>query len=221
MNLDGSNRRELTIDDANASPQSTADGKTIVFVSSRKPARGIWRMDADGSNPRPVAQVPDPGYLAISPDDRTVFFTSSRDGSSSTWQVPIEGGTPTLVVTGFDRAAVSPDGTKLAGIYRTPDRLDLAVATIADRKVVQRFGSVPLTVQGGVVLWSADGKGVLFTASERSNIWLQTLTADKAVKVTNFSDQTIYRADRSRDGRFLVAARGNQVRDAFLITNFR
>jgi hypothetical protein len=222
MDLDGSNHRELTVDGQNAFPKMTPDGKTIVFVTNRASGRGIWRMNPDGSGAQPIAAVSDPSYLDISPDGRTVFFTSSRDGTSSSWRVPIEGGTPVLVVREFDRAAVSPDGKQLAGIYQPGDGgLKLGIASIADGKVTQTFGFLPLTTQGGVVLWAADGKGVLLTSAERTNIWLQKLTGEAPAKVTNFSDQEILRAHRSVDGQFLLTARGNSVRDAFLITNFR
>src|SRR6185312_1452933 len=79
--------------------------------------RGIFRMNADGSDKRLIADVPDASYLDLSADGQTVFFTSSRDGGSSTWRVAIGGGSPTLVAALFDRAAVSPDGRALTGLF--------------------------------------------------------------------------------------------------------
>jgi len=150
-------------------------------------------MNVDGSNIRLIAAVSDPNYPSISPDGRTVYFTASRDGASATWRVSIDGGTPEFVTSSLDRVTVSHDGKQLAGIYRTTDgTLFLAVANISDGQITQKFSPLPLTTQGGVVQWARDGKGLFFTGAERSNIWFQSLSGGDAVKVTNFSDQTIF-----------------------------
>ena len=166
-------------------------------------------MDADGGNARLVTAVSDPSYLTVAPDGRTVFFASTRDGTLSTWRVPIDGGIPTLVTPLFDRPAVSPDGRFLAGIYRADTQSAFALA------VVSVEGGKPVKVQ-----WTADGEGVLFTTTERMNVWLQRVSGGDPVRITNFSEQTVFRAEPSPDGKTLIAARGNQTRDAFLISNF-
>ncbi|HUE87894.1 MAG TPA: hypothetical protein VMO26_17615 [Vicinamibacterales bacterium] len=53
------------------------------------------------------------------------------------------------------------------------------------------------------------------------NVWRQRLAGGDLERLTNFSDQSVFRAERSPDGRSLLVARGSQMRDAFLITNFR
>jgi Tol biopolymer transport system component len=194
-----------------------------VFVAQRGDKRGIWRMNADGSEARLLLESPDATSLEVSPDGRTIYYTSSHDGSSSTWRVPIDGGDATLVRSLFDRAAVSPDGTRLAGIYRSGvgATLALAVIRLADAQPIHVFPDIPFPVQGGVLQWNPAGDGLLFTSAERANIWLQKLSGGPPVRVTNFADQTLFRANRSPDGKSLIVARGSQTRDAFLITNFR
>ena len=223
MAVDGSNRQQLTTDGVNIWPQVSRDGKTVVFVASRENERGIFRMNADGSGKRLVAGVPDATYLDTSADGQTVFFTSSRDGGSSTWRVPIEGGMPALVAPFIDRAAVSPDGRFLAGIVHPSVMGTFAVVVIPVEggKPVHTFSGPPFTAQGGVVQWTADGQGLLYSTAERLNIWLQPLSGGEPTRITNLAEQTIFKGSRSPDGKSLLLARGQQTRDVFLLTNFK
>ncbi|MDQ3440476.1 MAG: hypothetical protein M3478_09025 [Planctomycetota bacterium] len=61
---------------------------------------------------------------------------------------------------------------------------------------------------------------MIFTTAERNNLWLQHLSGGDAVKITAFTDQTLFRVALLKSGT-LIASRGGQVRDAFLMTNFR
>jgi Tol biopolymer transport system component len=223
MAADGSARQELTTDGTNIWPRATPDGKTVLFVAARGSQRGIFRMNADGSDKRLVTDVPDAVYLDISVDSRTAFFSSTRDGGSSTWRVPVDGGPPALVAPLFDRAALSPDGRFLAGIFHpsVTGTFAIGVIPIEGGKPVHIFKVGPFTAQGGVVQWTADGQGLLYTTAERLNLWLQRLSGGEPVRITNLADQTIFRGSRSPDGKSLLLARGQQSRDAFLLTNFR
>jgi Tol biopolymer transport system component len=223
MAVDGSNRQQLTTDGVNVWPHVSRDGKTIVFVAARGNERGIFRMNADGGDKRLIADVPDASYLDLSADGQAVFFTSSRDGGSSTWRVAIGGGPATLVAALFDRAAVSPDGRWLAGLLHpsVTGTFAIGVIPVDGGKPVHVFAGAPFTSQGGVVQWTADGQGLLYTTAERMNMWRQPVSGGAPTRVTNFSDQTIFKGSRSPDGKTLLIARGAQTRDAFLITNFK
>ena len=56
VNPDGSGRTLLTPDDRfNRDPSVCGDGRYIVYAAYREQKQGIWRMDADGSNPIRIA----------------------------------------------------------------------------------------------------------------------------------------------------------------------
>jgi serine/threonine protein kinase/Tol biopolymer transport system component len=221
MDADGSNRHPLTTDGESAWPRSSHDGKTIAFFASRGADLGIWRMDADGSNARKVAAVPEASYLDISPDDRWVTFSSSMDGTNSTWRVSIEGGTPERLVP-MERASLSPDGTRLVGVYRGDGgAFGLATVPLVGGEPAWIKTPQPLASNGGIMTFTRDGRGVLYTTSERSNIYLARLADGTSTKITRFVEDFFLRGDLSPDGKLLVAARVAASQEPYLITNFR
>ena len=97
----------------------------------------------------------------------------------------------------------------------------IVVIPIEGGKPVHAFSGPPFTAQGGVVQWTADGQGLLYSTAERLNIWLQPLSGGEPTRITNLAEQTIFKGSRSPDGKSLLLARGQQTRDVFLLTNFR
>ena len=218
MNADGSERRQLTTEGFNAWPSVTRDGRMIFFVSSRT-GLAIWRMDADGRDPRLMARPRSPWRLRLSPDERWLYFTSFEDGEDATWRVPAEGGAPTMIARGLSWASPSPDGTRLAGIWRPTPQSPVVLAVFASD------GGEPLQlVQGNYALgggekvqWMPDGQSLLVTTSEQANIWRVGLDGGAPVRVTHFDEGAIVGFSLADDGKTIVMSRGPSVRDAFLI----
>jgi Tol biopolymer transport system component len=181
------------------------------------------RARPDGGDVRRLAAVADSTYLMLSPDGRWVYFTSSASGIASTWRVATDGSAPaTLVVPGLERAAVSPDGTLLAGVYTASPGAPQALGVLPSGggPPVQQFPNFAVATGAGSIGWDPDGRGILYTTVERSNVWRRPLAGGAPQKVTAYADLTIFRFAVSRDGR-LALGRGTQSRDAVLITNFR
>jgi dipeptidyl aminopeptidase/acylaminoacyl peptidase len=218
MNADGSDRRQLTTEGFSAWPSVTRDGRTIFFVSSRT-GLAIWRMDADGGGARLVARPRSPWRLRLSPDERWLYFTSFDDCDDVTWRVPSEGGAPSLIARGLSWASPSPDGTKLAGIWRPTPQSPIVLAIFASDggeplQLIQ--GNFPLG-GGEKVQWMPDGKSLLVTTTEQANIWRIALEGGPPVRVTDFAEGAIASFTLADDGRTIVMSRGPSVRDAFLI----
>jgi len=220
---DGSDRREFAHDNHASWPALSPDGSFIVFFGSHGGQFGVWRARLDGTDVRPLAPVSDAAYQNISPDGRWLYYTSAVTGVLSTWRVPTDGSAPpALVAAGLERAAVSPDGRMLAGIYSPVANgpQSLGILPSAGGAPVNVFPGMAAATGAGNFVWGLDGKSVLYTTVERSNIWRQRLSGGAPEKVTSYSDLTIFRFDLSRDGQ-LALARGTQTRDAVLISNFR
>jgi Tol biopolymer transport system component/DNA-binding winged helix-turn-helix (wHTH) protein len=224
MGIDGAARRQITIDGSNFSPRATKDGRTIFFVSARHGEAGIWRMDRTGAAQRLITRTPEVWDLALSPDERSLYFTApdDTDRTDSTWVVPTEGGRPMQLVKGLARAAMSPDGRAIAGVWQSRKETQpvLAVFPTAGGKPSLVFAGDVSPDRGGV-WWSRDGAALYYTGADRMNVWRQPLHGGSAAPVTRLADGILTRGDLSPDGRTLLAVRGNPLRDAFLITGFR
>lgn len=123
----------------------------------------------------------------------------------------------------LQRVHLSPDGRLLAGLARHPQtgRLALRVVDAVDGSPRHELQNPQLTNSYAGVGWTPDGKALLFTTAERTNLWKQLLTSPAPVQVTDFSDLWVTQFEVSPDGGSLLLSRGAAMRDAFLLTNFR
>jgi dipeptidyl aminopeptidase/acylaminoacyl peptidase len=76
--VDGGTPLRLTNEGAsNTRPRWTPDSQRIVFVSDRSNGSQIWSMKADGTDARPLTNVPTgAGGVTVSPDGNLILFTS-------------------------------------------------------------------------------------------------------------------------------------------------
>ena len=219
----GSGRQTLTTEGTNLWPAASPDQKTVVFVSNRDGQTGVWRMNVDGSEPRLLAHLPRPSWLSVTPDGEFVICASFADSETATWRVPINGGQPSLIAPGIDRPAVSPDGRFLAGINvaSTAGQLALVTMPLDGSQPPRVLGTIAPATANGVVEWTANGDGVLYSTVERANVWLQRLAGGPPTRVTNLTDLGIFRGKRTPDGESLIVARGVALTDAYLVSNFQ
>jgi len=217
----GGSRETLTKDGTNMWPAASPDGTTIAFVSNRDGQTGVWRMNVDGSEPKLLAHLPRPSWLSITPDGQFVVCASVGDTEAATWRVPINGGHATIIAAGIDRPAVSPDGKLLAGInVASTGQLALVTMPFDGSGPPRMLGTIAPATANGLVEWTANGDGILYSTVERANVWLQKLSGGPPVKVTNLLDLGIVRGKRTPQGDSLIVARGVAQTDAYLVSNF-
>ncbi|HEY1306431.1 MAG TPA: protein kinase [Vicinamibacterales bacterium] len=218
----GTGRQILTKDGVNTWPAVTPDGASIAFVSNRDGQTGIWVMKADGSEPRLLTHLPGPTWLSVTPDGRFVVCASLDQTNPSTWRIPIQGGQPAIIAPGMDRPAVSPNGRMLAGINMGANGVLMLVTMPMDGSAPLRsHGTIAPATANGVMEWTADGQGILFSTVERANVWMQRLDGGAPTRVTNLTDLAIVRGRRTPDGRSLILARGTAQTDAYLVSRFK
>ena len=146
MDLDGSNQINLTnspnIHDY--SPDVSPDGSQICL--SRDIRRGLWVMDADGSNLTLLAEDAGVSHCDWSPDGKKIVFESSAPRSSGIYVINADGSGRTHLtddsVSDID-PAWSPDGKKIAfSSYRAGDSHDIYTMD-ADGSSVTRVTKTP------------------------------------------------------------------------------
>jgi serine/threonine protein kinase/Tol biopolymer transport system component len=236
---DGSGRTQLG-DHTNSDPSVCGDGRYIVYSAFREQRMGIWRMDADGSNPVRIADEAFAFNPRCSPDGKWVVYL--RGPSFTPIRVTITGTkSPELLVQGSEGgaglyyAAISPD-EKLIMYISSPD--SPAATTEASEphsvskpnllKVIPFDGGVPLNrlewpMSAGAFQWAPTGEAVdyVLTKNGISNIWRQKLTPGPAKQITNFESGLIFDFAWSHDGNQLALTRGSESSDVILISNFR
>ncbi len=175
MNRDGSNRLVLTHGSMrDLHPAVSPDGRRIAFSSARTGRSEIYVMNADGSNPVRLTNLPETVQAspAWSPDGTRIAFVSDGGGTSTLRIVNADGSGMTSAKSGLSGLRPplrwSPDGTRLAFTLYTPQggggtdqdlyTVELANGTL--RRVTSNPGA------DGDPAWTADGRLVYATFAE-------------------------------------------------------
>jgi eukaryotic-like serine/threonine-protein kinase len=234
MGQDGKDQRQLTANAAtNLEPWATADGRYIIFTSTRRNAlrtfRSIWRMDTDGGNLKQLAGGAADRFPQSSPDGRWVVFHSLRSGSLRAWKVSIDGGEPVPVTDKWtSNPTVSPDGNLVACFYRE----DQANAPWTKIAIIPFTGGDPVKLldlprlsftSAPGLRWTADGRAMTYidTINGVSNIWALPVDGGPPKQLTDFKTDQIFWFDFSRDGKQIAVSRGTQTSDVIVIRDFR
>jgi Tol biopolymer transport system component len=222
INPDGTGAVQLTHGGASF-PAITADGKYLVYSSSRSGVRHLYRLDLAT---RQEVQLTDGGgenYPSCSPDGRWVIYILLAGQRNTLWKVSIDGGSPQQITRGsmILKPVVSPDGQSIACAFRKDE------ADIWKIAILPFEGGEPRQVLdmpkpfNQILRWSPDSQALFFLVEKRGigNVWKQPLDGSPAEQVTQFTEDRIYHYDRSVVTNSLVLARGRILRDVVLIRN--
>jgi Tol biopolymer transport system component len=242
LNSDGSARALLTANDYPVGdPSVCGDGRYVVYSTYREQKAGIWRMDADGSNPIRIADETLATSPQCSPDGKWVIYI--QVASMTLMRVTITGEKPPETITQspaawvLDVLAFSPEGKRIA--YLAPP--DTPIEKSSSPSVFLPSASRPnqlkvITFDGDTLLkyldwaasawrprWAPRGDAIdyILTRNGVSNIWQQRLTGGPPKQVTHFDSGEIFDFAWSRDGRQLALTRGSESSDVILMSNFR
>jgi Tol biopolymer transport system component len=236
MDGDGKNKRQLTSDPSvEVEPCVSFDGKKIVYLSNRNNGNwNIWTMDIDGSNKKQFLAEGTQGGFECSKGDNSIIFLGSKEDSFGLWKTSLDGGEaiPIPNSTRF-RPAISSDGSKMAYTYWDPITKQMGQEVVAIKSLkpdelltstIEKF-NLPLTAVGEYaqaepsMRWTIDGKSLAFINEEKGieNIWLKTLSGGGLKKITNFTENSIYRYDWNADGKKLAVTRYSVSKDVMVI----
>lgn len=175
-----------------AGPEPSVSGRDVLFTSSRGlkwPHYQIWRMESDGSNPRPVTRrdsVQD-NFAVWSPDGRLIAFVSNRDAKDNHFRLYVMNADSSNVrAIGPRRRPIvvqpawSPDGSMI--VYAAgggPDDMDLYVID-ADGSEVRQLTSGPARER--CPNWGPDGERILYTVDrgDTTQLMIRNLKSENA-----------------------------------------
>ncbi len=231
VNRDGSFRQQLThLGKTATNPTSTRADGTIVFQRrgyESKMLAAIWAIDSHGDNLRQLTSGVGHEYRPeISPDGKWIVYASRSD----CWKMTLADSKVTkLDPRGGFLPTISPDGHWIA-FEAIDNHLEIVAADGRGKPRLLPFIDEPQAPSPMAafavtypIRWNAAGDALTFVRTQDgvSNIWSQPIDGSPARQLTHFTSMVIWSHDWSRDGKYLVMARGNFSRDAVMLTDMR
>jgi eukaryotic-like serine/threonine-protein kinase len=228
----GQNPVQLVSDPAAAILSLSACGtQSIVFpwaFHNNTNSVGIWRVNADGSNPAKLADEKFDTFPVCSANSNWVYYWP---GVKQLWRVSLDGsGMPEAIPgSGVEGAflagrgiGLSPDGKTLAYVVGLvnpgePTSIDkIALLDVATLSSPRMFDANPRISKG--VQFTVDGKSVAYPVKENGvdNVWVQPIDGSAGRQVTHFKSEQILSFHWSPDGKKLGILRGHTDSDVVL-----
>jgi Tol biopolymer transport system component/DNA-binding winged helix-turn-helix (wHTH) protein len=240
ISSDGRNRSRLFSDPTGQilGPESCFEGRYVLFVRAGYDAsnnRSIWRVDADGSNPRQVTDGVNDTIPNCSSKSKWGYYFDFNDQQIK--RVSIDGGTPEIVPGTViphtqigSTPGISPDGKLLAFFAAKvgakagemePPKIALVNLDAGPEPPRRILEPDPHTAahSGNVMYFTPDAKAVVYSFSENGadNLWLQPIDGSRGRQITNFKSDGIYNYHFSPDGKTLGVMRSHTESDVVLL----
>lgn len=221
IDLDGSNEVQLTNAGDNYTPAAAADGRFIVFASTRNGPVNIWRVNADdGSDPTQLTFSDGNYYPSVSADNQWVAYDHVASAGISVWKVSMNGGKPIkLVAEKYRMPVFSPDNQFIACRSNLEsDTRDVAIFSAQGGRPL-RYLEIPIQ-EWQQLRWLPNGRELSYVKNENgySNIWIYNLATGTSKQLTNFNSDQIYAYAWSPDYKQIACQRGTRISDVTMIT---
>jgi hypothetical protein len=190
---------------------SISERGALVYSSATASDAQLTIVDRFGRASATVGSlIVDPG-AAISPDGRQVAYYPGA-GDRALFLLQVAGGPPTQIANGrVSSPAWSPDGR--IAFSRTGLRNELFIKHLDGSAQEESLGVS--AANAGVSDWSADGKWIVYQASDNktgTDLWLLPLAGDRKPVAFLQSPETELNARFSPDGRWMAYAQDQSVR---------
>jgi serine/threonine protein kinase/Tol biopolymer transport system component len=237
ISADGTNRTKLLSDLVGqiVGPDGCPSGRYVIFMwagHSGGNKVNIWRIEADGSNPKQLTQGKADIAAVCSPDGKWVYYYDDNTPElNQIKRVRIDGGTPETVpgtkipsvVFFVPGLAIAPDGRLLAllatkGVEHGPVHAIALVSLDAGHEPPQRMLDPDPRISGPPG-FTPEGKALVYPIRENGvdNLWLQPLDSSPGRQITNFGSDTINMFEFSPDGKTLGVMRSHTESDVVLL----
>lgn len=171
MNIDGSDKKQLTVTNARESnPQWISGGKKIAFLSNESGTSQIWIMNPDGSGMKKITDIEEgiTGFV-FSPDNKKVLFIKNvKVGETTKDKYPdlpeVSGRiVDNLMYKHWDSWVEEIPHTFVADF--SGDKVSNIIDLLQDEPY-----EVPMLPFGGIeqLAWSPDGKTIAYTSRKKT-----------------------------------------------------
>ncbi|MBX7169995.1 MAG: DUF5050 domain-containing protein [Pyrinomonadaceae bacterium] len=212
----------LTQPSADRAPSFSPDGNFIYYVSRLSGSDQIWRVEANGRNPKQLTDgTTFVFYPRISPDGQTLYFERYSDTAWQLVKIPKDGGEATPIsddaVNYYD---FSPDGKFLAYQFldKQSKKWKIRLRNVSDNSIVKDFD----INSNALIRFTPDGKSFLYNVSDMfrdgGDLWLQALEGGASKIFIKMNNEKIYWANFSKDGKTLYFTRGKTTSSAVLMS---
>jgi len=228
IDANGGNQKQLTSDAHQlVEPIATPDGRYVVFFSNRNGPLNLWRVDADGGNLKPLTTGKVfGGTVSCSPDGKLIVYSSrGRQATPVLFRIGIDGGEPLQLTEDklwSELPSFSPDGKQIAFQYFGPGQPATLGSIPIEGGQITQIAQLPQRIFGRL-RWTPDGSAIAYLddRSGARNVWAVPVGGGEPKHLTDFNSDQLFYFDWSRDGKQLAVARGTQISDVVLISNFR
>jgi eukaryotic-like serine/threonine-protein kinase len=237
---DGARNLALTSDPGAAVLSLARCSNNYVLVNwayyGGRDSRTIWRVNADGSNPKQLSNGKYDVAPACSPDGKWAYYV---DGLRTLMRVPVDGGKPEIVpgsqVPNSDRLLgscdFSADGRRLVIIADTYDPItqrgqaklaimDLDSTSAAVPRLLDPHPGIAAgSLYTGGARFSPDGKSVVYVIRENGigNLWMQPLDGTPGRQITYFTSGLITGFRWSPGRKTLAVIRSHNTSDVVVL----
>lgn len=215
LEKDGSNLKQLTFaKQLDQNPLVTNEGKTVVFSSERTGIKTLWRMNADGSDQKPILERATIDNFTLAPDGKNVFYYSYFGNKGELWRVGLDGENREKIADGrFEAPTVSHDGKQIAAVYKKDEeaKYQIAVWNLEDKNSMRFIKPLDGNALPGNIYWKKDGKLLVYILSQKGigNLWEQSIDEPETKKqLTFFTSSRLFHFAFSNDETEVVCARG-------------
>ena len=231
MSVDGSNKTTLLSDPSSQviHPRACFGGRYILLIWSNHALNNktdVWRVDADGSNPKQLTFGATDVGESCSPDGQWAYYVSLD--TLQMFRVRVDGGVPEEVpgtsgLVNRSGIGLSPDG-KLLVFFQArkdpkmaPGRLVLVPLDAGPKPQVEFL--VPDPRYASSSQFTPDGKALVYVIHDggTDNLWLQPLDGSHGRQLTNFKGDEIQNFLHSPDGKSLGVMRTHTESDVVLL----
>jgi Tol biopolymer transport system component len=202
-------------------PALSPDARSIAFSVRQHGQTLLYVMQADGTNPRIVADSLElQGNPAWAPDGQSITSAAMDHGVPHLFRVPLDGRSPAVLVQEYSvDPAWAPDGRFV--VYSGPDiGTTFSVKAVTAEAAEHSLPALTLTRGARHLTFLPGGRALVFLRGEiqHKNLWLVDLETGAERQLTNLSpDFDIRDFDISPDGREVVFEREQERSDVVLL----